>query len=66
MQARTICAQILSWKIIFISFNSGETQKIIFRIVFTHFLKNDKVDEVEDDTGVDEMGCRRSGNKPFS
>ena len=54
-------------RIIFISFNSGETQKIIFRIVFTHFLKNNKVDKVgEDETGVDEMGSKRSGNKPFS
>ena len=40
---------------------------MIFRIVFTHFLKNDKVDELgEDETGVDEMESRRNGNKPFS
>ena len=39
---------------IIISFNSGETQKIIFVILFTHSLKNDKVDEVrEDETGED-------------
>ena len=31
---------------ILILFNSGETQKLIFRNVFTHFLKNNKVDEV--------------------
>ena len=34
------------------------------RIVFTDF--NDKVDEVgEKETGVDEMGSRQSGSKPF-
>ena len=31
-------------------------QKIMFRIVFTHFLKNEKVHEAgEDETGVDEV-----------
>ena len=49
------------------SFDSGETQQIIFRIVSTHFSKSDKVDEVgENETVVDEMGSRRSGNQPFS
>ena len=41
----------------FISINSCETQEIIFGIVFTHFLENDKADKMgEDETGVDKMG----------
>ena len=42
--------------ILFNTSNSCGTQKIIFSIEFTRFLKNDKVDKVgEDETGVDKM-----------
>ena len=47
--------------------SGGKYRKQIFIIVFTHFLKDDKVDKVgEDGMVVEEMGSRRSENETFS